>query len=106
MTGFSKTQLLPTLHVYLCKALCDVFGGRIISSGIWPARSPYFNPCDFFFWGSLKDKVTAVTPETEELKENVPMEFANIPAEHLPSVRGMSACRRTAFSTPPVICEM
>jgi hypothetical protein len=30
-------------------ALSDVFCNRIISSGIWPARSPDLNPCDFFF---------------------------------------------------------
>jgi hypothetical protein len=29
-------------------ALPDVFGDRIISSGIWPARSPDLNPCDLF----------------------------------------------------------
>jgi hypothetical protein len=49
MAGFSKTQLLPALYVYLSRALSDVFGDRIISSGIWPARSPDLNPCDFFF---------------------------------------------------------
>jgi hypothetical protein len=26
------------------QALSDVFGNRIISSDIWPARSPYLNP--------------------------------------------------------------
>jgi hypothetical protein len=31
------------------QALANVFGDRIISSGIWPARSPDLNPCDFFF---------------------------------------------------------
>jgi hypothetical protein len=30
-------------------ALFDIFGGRIISSGIWPAHSPDLNPCEFFF---------------------------------------------------------
>jgi hypothetical protein len=33
------------------QALSNVFGDRIISSGIWPARSPNLNPCDIFFWG-------------------------------------------------------
>jgi hypothetical protein len=31
--------------------LSDVFMDRIISSGIWPARSPNLNPCDFFLLG-------------------------------------------------------
>jgi hypothetical protein len=47
MAGFSKTQLLPTLHVYLSiQALPDAFGDKIISSGIWPARSTDLNPFD------------------------------------------------------------
>jgi hypothetical protein len=38
-------------------ALEGVFGDRIISRGLWPARSPDLTPCDFYFWGNLKDKV-------------------------------------------------
>jgi hypothetical protein len=30
------------------QALSDVFGDRIISSGIWPARSPDLYPCNSF----------------------------------------------------------
>jgi hypothetical protein len=33
------------------QALSDVFGDRIISSGIWLAHSPDLNPCDFFLLG-------------------------------------------------------
>jgi hypothetical protein len=44
------------------QALSNVFGGRIISSGIWPARSLDLNPCNFFFWGCLKDKVYKNNP--------------------------------------------
>jgi inhibitor of nuclear factor kappa-B kinase subunit alpha len=44
------------------KALSDVFRDRIISSDIWPAHSPDFNPCDFFFWGCLKNKVCSNNP--------------------------------------------
>jgi hypothetical protein len=47
-----KTQLLPTLRVRVCQhALSDVFGDRIISSVILPARSSHLNPCDFFLLG-------------------------------------------------------
>jgi hypothetical protein len=95
------------------QTLSDVFRDRIVGSGIWPASSPDLNACDFFFWGCLKDKVYNSIPRTEELKENIYREIANIPAEqhqrvkseHLLPVRGMSVCRWTAFSTPPVICE-
>jgi hypothetical protein len=36
-----------TAHMSM-QALSILFGGRIMSSGIWPARSPNLNP-DFFF---------------------------------------------------------
>jgi hypothetical protein len=38
------------------QALPAVFGDRIISSGIWPARLPDLNPCDFFFLGSFEGR--------------------------------------------------
>jgi hypothetical protein len=66
-----------TAHVCM-QALSAVFGDRIISSDIWPARSPERNP-DFFFWCCLKDKVYNSNPRTEELKENIRREIANIP---------------------------
>jgi predicted transcriptional regulator len=50
-----------TVHMSM-KALSDVFGNRIISSDIWSARSPDLNPCDFLFWGCLKDKVYSNNP--------------------------------------------
>jgi hypothetical protein len=69
----------------------------IISNGNWPARSPDLKPCDFFFWGCLKDKAYKRNSQTEEMKENVPREIANIPAEPLPPVRGMSTCTGQRF---------
>jgi hypothetical protein len=66
------------------QALSDVFGDRIISSDIWPARSPDLNPCDFFFWHCSNDKVYKNNSRTEEqLKENNRREIASIPAEEL-----------------------
>jgi hypothetical protein len=59
VAGFSKTQLLPTLQRMSMQALPDVFGDRIISNGVWPARSP---DLDFFFWVCLKDKVNNSNP--------------------------------------------
>jgi hypothetical protein len=54
------------------QALSNVFGDRIMSSDIWPARSPDCNPCDFFFWVCLRDKVYSNNPRTEEeFKENI-----------------------------------
>jgi hypothetical protein len=47
------------------QALSYIFVDTIISSGIWPARSPDLNLClcNFFFWGNLKDKVYNCNPE-------------------------------------------
>jgi hypothetical protein len=68
------------------QALSDVFRDRIISSDIWPACSPDPNPNVFLFWHCLKDKVYSSNPQTEELKENIRREIANIPAEQLQKV--------------------
>jgi hypothetical protein len=68
------------------QALSGVFGDRIVRSGIWPARSPDPNPCDYFFWSCLKDKVYNSDPRAEELKENIHREIADIPAEQLQRV--------------------
>jgi hypothetical protein len=63
--GFFQ-QDLATAHTartrIFMQALSYVFEDRIISSGIWPARSPDLNPCDFFFWGCLKDRVYSSNP--------------------------------------------
>jgi hypothetical protein len=68
------------------QALSDIFGDRNNSSGIWPTCSLYLNPCDSFFWRYLKDKVYNRNPRTEEPKENIRRERANIPAEQLQRV--------------------
>jgi hypothetical protein len=68
------------------QALYDIFEDKIISSGIWPVRSPNLNPCDFSFWGCLKDNVYNINPPKEEIKENVHKEIANIAAEDLQRV--------------------
>jgi hypothetical protein len=69
------------------QAFSDVFGDRIISSGIWPACSPVPKRCAFFFCGCLKDNVyNSNLGMQEELKENIRREIANIPAEQLQGV--------------------
>jgi inhibitor of nuclear factor kappa-B kinase subunit alpha len=59
--------------------LRQVFGDRIISRSLWPARSPDLNPCDFYLWGNLKQKVYKTNSHTiEELKENIRNEVSAI----------------------------
>jgi hypothetical protein len=61
--------------------------GKIMSSDIFPARSPDLNPCDIFFRGCLKDNVCSSNSRTaEELKENIRREISNIPEEYLQKV--------------------
>jgi inhibitor of nuclear factor kappa-B kinase subunit alpha len=70
------------------QAVSNLFRKRIISSGIWQAYSPEMNPCDFFFWGCLKDKVYKSNPQMEqELKENIHREIVNISAEQFQRVK-------------------
>jgi hypothetical protein len=76
-----------TARIPIYSGFVQYLGERIISSDIWPARSPDLNPYDFFFWGCLKNKVYSSNPRKEELKENIHREISNIPAEHLQKVK-------------------
>jgi hypothetical protein len=51
-------------------ALQEVFNDRIISTGLWPPRSPDLRVCDFYLWGNLKGKVYRNTPSTAETFQN------------------------------------
>jgi hypothetical protein len=94
-------QVSATAHTArMCmQALSDVFGDRIISSDIRPARSPDLNSCDIFFCGCLKGKVYSSNPRMEEgVKENIRKEISNIPAEHLQKVnQNLYASARNVF---------
>lgn len=69
------------------------FGNRIVSGryrqrygyGLtWPAYSPDMNPCDFFLWGYLKDRVYENRPRTiPELKTEILAKASNIPPDVL-----------------------
>ncbi|KAJ8934968.1 hypothetical protein NQ318_007175 [Aromia moschata] len=58
-------------HFARKRILNEKFPGRFIGRGndapiSWPPRSPDLNPCDFFIWGDLKQKVYSVSIENEE----------------------------------------
>ncbi|PNF31709.1 hypothetical protein B7P43_G13371 [Cryptotermes secundus] len=40
--------------------LCEIFGDRLISKGLWPPRSPDLSPADFLLWGYLKGIVSKI----------------------------------------------
>ena len=55
--------------------LAESFGDRVISLKTdfpWSPHSPDLNPCDFFLWGYLKDRVYSESPATVlELKNSI-----------------------------------
>lgn len=75
------------------KILDEHFHGRVIGldyeprfgCGIeWPPNSPDLNPCDYYLWGKLKDKVYRTKPRTlEQLKEKIIEESRQLTAEEL-----------------------
>jgi hypothetical protein len=73
-------------HVSL-EALQEVFEDHVISCGLWPPRSSDLTPCDFYLWGSLKDKVCKTNPHTvEELRNNIRREISTVSGEELQRV--------------------
>jgi hypothetical protein len=59
--------------IWALRGVFDEIDGedRIISKGLWPARSPDLNPCDFYLWKELKSVVYANSQhDLEALKQN------------------------------------
>jgi hypothetical protein len=53
-------------------SLDGVFGGKMVSRGLWSTDLPGLTPCDLYLWCNLKDKVYRMNLHTEEgLKENL-----------------------------------
>lgn len=85
-----------TLEVF--ELLDEHFHGRVIGleyesrygCGIeWPPCSPDLNPCDYYLWGSLKEKVYASVPTTvQELKDKVIEELGKITTDEFQRVIG------------------
>jgi hypothetical protein len=65
------------------RALVEIksfFGDRIISTGIWPSRSPYMPPLDFFLCDLLKDKLFKHKYRTvDDMKSDITNETVGIP---------------------------
>ena len=66
--------------------LTERFGTRFLHKKMWPPRSPDLNPCDFFLWGYLKQRVYNPLPKTlDDLKSNIVREVEAIPESMLRS---------------------
>lgn len=95
---FMQDGAMPhrTLDVFEC--LDEHFHGRVIGldyesrygCGIeWPPHSPDLNPCDYYLWGSLKEKVYQARPTSiEDLKTKLTDEISKITIEELEKVIG------------------
>jgi hypothetical protein len=95
-------QDCATAHTttYSINVLNEVVGNRLISRGLWPARSPYLNPCDFYLWGNPKGKVYSNNPHTlVELKQSIRETISSIEVSELKLVsnnifKRLEACLR------------
>lgn len=47
----------------------NVFGNRIISSGLWLCCSPHLNQCDVYLLGMLKHNECSINPYTEDSRK-------------------------------------
>jgi len=75
---FMQDGALPNRTNEVFEVLDEHFSGRVIGLGYpskfdggmdWPPYSPDLNPCDFFLWGFLKDKIYRDNPQTlDQLK--------------------------------------
>ena len=67
--------------------LDGIFGSRMLAlkarqGYFWSPASPDMNPCDFFLWGVMKDKVYKPMPVImDKLKEKIINVFNEIPEE-------------------------
>jgi hypothetical protein len=61
-------------------AVHEAFGERIKSQGFWPPLSPDLNPCDFYLWSTLKEKVYVNNLQSlKQIQENITHEISPIP---------------------------
>jgi hypothetical protein len=65
------------------QAFSDVFGAILSPVICGQYVHPILIFAIFFFWGCLKDKVCNSNTRSEEQKENIRRQIANIPAEQL-----------------------
>jgi hypothetical protein len=64
--------------------LCKVLSDRIISSNIWPMRSPDLTPSDFHLWDALKNAAYKDNPHSsDDMKEAITDFNESIPCTDL-----------------------
>lgn len=93
---FMQDEATPHTANDVLEYLNSIFGERVISNkypekydkGVgWSPYSPDLNPCDFFLWGYLKDRVYVNTPSNlEELEATIFEEIQRIPMDMISRV--------------------
>lgn len=93
---FQQDGARPHRTLEVLKSLSTTFHGHVIGldhekvtdSGIeWPPYSPDLNPCDYFLWGYLKDRICRTAPTTlDDLKIAITQEVTAIGADTLKHV--------------------
>ncbi len=69
---FQPDNVRPQVARNTMAVLKSFFDDCLISSGLWPPRSPDLSPLDYFLWGYLKDRVYSPAPVTfEDLKADI-----------------------------------
>ena len=95
-------QDLPTPHTsgMVTDLIRTKFGERVISRGVWPARSPDLAPPDFYLFGHLKHNVYKDHPSNlDELEGRIRHHLNQISWDTLSAVfknlvRRIKACKR------------
>jgi hypothetical protein len=67
---FQQNNATAHTSQHFMEALCEIFGERIKSQGLWPPHSPDLSVCDFYLWEKLKQNVYRNNPHTLEALEN------------------------------------
>jgi hypothetical protein len=81
---FQQDGASPHIAALVVTWLTERFGEKLIAKNEWSPRSPDLNPCDYFLWGYLKQRVYNPLPKTlEDLRSNLSREIENIQAQML-----------------------
>lgn len=54
----------------------------------WPARSPDFNPLDFFLWSHVKNRVYQTLPDMDDLRQRIQDAFDAVTPDMLIALQG------------------
>lgn len=95
---FQHDNATPHTAGHTLQYLQEFYGNRLITSGLWPPRSPDLTPLDYFLFGHLKTTIYRNRLHTlNELKEAITTAIRSITPQQLTNVfnnmqRRVAAC--------------